>query len=162
VQRPDTAAAPRALALAEVARNVADLLEPECVRRGVTLRVVAPAVDTTVLADPVAVEQIVHNLVMNGLQALEQVPEGERELEIDVGRGEDGSAVLVVRDSGPGIAPEAMARIFEPFFTTRSGGLGLGLSLCETLAAGMGGALAGGNRVPRGAEFRLTLPLAAA
>ena len=66
-------------------------------------------------------------------------------------------------DSGPGIAPEALPRIFEPFFSTREGGLGLGLSLCETLAAGMGGTLAARSRARRAApRFTLRLPLAAA
>jgi signal transduction histidine kinase len=159
VQRPEAGSAPQRLSLADAARNVADLLAPEAARRGVALRVLAP-VDALVQADPVAVEQIVHNLVMNGLQALEQVPAGERELVVEIGAGEGGQAQLAVRDSGPGIAPEALPRLFEPFFTTRSGGLGLGLSLCETLAQAMGGALAAANRVPRGAEFRLTLPKA--
>jgi signal transduction histidine kinase len=161
VQRPEAGSAPQRLSLAEAARNVADLLAPEAARRGVALRVVAPE-DAAVQADPVAVEQIVHNLVMNGLQALEQVPAGERELVVEIGAGAGGMAQLAVRDSGPGIAPEALPRLFEPFFTTRSGGLGLGLSLCETLAQAMGGALAAANRAPRGAEFRLTLPRAGA
>ena len=162
VQRPDAAAEPRALSLTQAAHNVMHLLEPDCARRGVQVHMPAPATDTPVVADPVAVEQIVHNLVMNGLQALEKVPEGERELTIEIGPGEGRMAMLVVRDTGPGVAQEALPRLFEPFFTTRTGGLGLGLSLCETLATGMGGALSFSNRLPRGAEFRLSLPLAAA
>ncbi len=69
--------------------------------------------------------------------------------------------ILSLRDSGPGIPPELLARIFEPFFTTRTGGLGLGLSLCETLVSNMGGTLSAHNITPQGAEFRLSLPLAA-
>ena len=63
-------------------------------------------------------------------------------------------------DTGPGIAPEVLPRIFEPFFSTRDGGLGLGLSLCETLATNMGGSLTATPNEPRGAVFALTLPLA--
>jgi C4-dicarboxylate-specific signal transduction histidine kinase len=161
VQRPDSAAAARPLALADAARSVVQLLEREAARRGVRLRLDASSAGATVVADPVAIEQIVHNLVMNGLQALEQVPERERELVVEVDRGDGTTVALTVRDSGPGIAPEALPRVFEPFFTTRSSGLGLGLSLCETLAQGMGGTLVARNRAPRGAEFRLTLPAAA-
>ena len=69
--------------------------------------------------------------------------------------------VLGVRDSGPGFPPAALERAFEPFFTTRQGGLGLGLSLCESLAAGMGGALVARNAAEGGAELSLTLPSAA-
>jgi C4-dicarboxylate-specific signal transduction histidine kinase len=108
-------------------------------------------------ADPVALEQIVHNLLSNALQALAQVPQGQRRLQLHWRR--DGAwALLTVSDSGPGIAPEALPRLFEPFFTTRNGGLGLGLSLCESLATGMGGALTAGHAVPRGAAFTLRLP----
>ena len=63
--------------------------------------------------------------------------------------------VLTICDSGPGIAADVLPRIFEPFFTTRSGGLGLGLSLCESLAADMGGTLTATNAAQRGALFRL-------
>ena len=71
------------------------------------------------------------------------------------------AAVVDIADSGPGIAAEALPRLFEPFFTTREGGLGLGLSLCESLASGMGGALSAANASPRGAVFTLRLPTAA-
>jgi len=67
---------------------------------------------------------------------------------------------LRVQDSGPGMSPEVLPRVFAPFFTTREGGLGLGLSLCETLAGGMGGSLTAANRLPQGAEFVVSLPLA--
>jgi C4-dicarboxylate-specific signal transduction histidine kinase len=112
-----------------------------------------------VRAEPVALEQVIHNLLLNALQALEQVPAGERALTLTVSRqGERG--VLDVADTGPGIPPEAMPRIFEPFFTTRREGLGLGLSLSENLVQGMGGALTVHANEPRGALLRLALPLA--
>jgi C4-dicarboxylate-specific signal transduction histidine kinase len=106
----------------------------------------------------VALEQIVHNLLTNALQALELVPDDERQLAIGI-TVEQGAGVLRVADSGPGIASDVLPRVFEPFFTTREGGLGLGLSLCETLAIGMGGKLHAQAHVPRGAMFILSLPL---
>ena len=111
-----------------------------------------------VAADPVAVDQIVHNLLMNALQALEGVDAQRRTLTLSV-RGADGFGELTVMDSGPGIAADALPRLFEPFFSTREGGLGLGLSLCETLAQGMGGSLTAANRPDGGAVFTLRLPL---
>jgi C4-dicarboxylate-specific signal transduction histidine kinase len=113
-----------------------------------------------VQAEPVALEQIVHNLLLNALQALEQVPPHERALDVDVVAGPQGGT-LTVADSGPGIPPELLPRIFEPFVTTRAQGLGLGLPLCESLAGAMGGSLQAQPRAPRGAAFRLTLPVAA-
>ncbi|MEF7615854.1 ATP-binding protein [Aquincola sp. MAHUQ-54] len=159
IEQPAGAGALQPVALHEAAERVLDLLEPECRRRDVAVPVVAQDAAVQVQADPVALEQIVHNLLMNALQALDGVPAAERRLALSVSR-EGGQGLLAVDDTGRGIAPEALPRLFEPFFSTRDGGLGLGLSLCETQAATMGGSLAAANRVPRGARFELRLPLA--
>ncbi|MFC3531909.1 sensor histidine kinase [Vogesella facilis] len=107
-------------------------------------------------AEPVALEQILHNLVQNAAEAL-----GNRGGRIAV-RGEAQGAHyrLTVSDDGPGIAPEVLPRLFQPFFTTRTGGMGLGLSLSETLAHGMHGQLTAANLPAGGACFTLSLPLA--
>ena len=158
VERPGVSGEFRAVDLTEAVRNVLYLLEPECQRRSVTPQLVA-ASPVSVTAEPVALEQIIHNLMMNALQALEKVPAGERTLTLTVSQS-GASGVLSVDDSGPGIAADILPRIFEPFFTTRSDGLGLGLSLCETLASGMGGSLSASHAASRGASFTLSLPLA--
>jgi signal transduction histidine kinase len=200
VERPDSAAQAQPLSLADAVRDALQLLEPELRARAVTLQLTGlddapgsdgrgssnssdrsasspPGPEPQVMADPVALQQVVHNLVMNALQALEQMPAGARELAIGVGtrparqatapagQGTSGIAlprvgVIEVRDNGPGIPPDALPRLFEPFFTTRNGGLGLGLSLCETLVTAMGGRLDAANRPhQRGAVFTLSLPL---
>jgi len=143
--------------LAAAVQRALHLLEPECRRRGVLPALQAPEA-VRVQADPVAVDQIVHNLLMNALQAMEGVDAARRALTLSVG-AVHGQGELAVADRGPGIAPEALPRLFEPFFSTRDGGLGLGLPLCETLAQGMGGSLAADNRPDGGAVFTLRLPL---
>jgi len=153
-------AGPQAVPLAALLEAALDLRQPELERAAVRATARCDPPDLRVAADPVALEQIVHNLIGNAAQALQQVPAAERRLEL-VAAAEGERGVVCVRDSGPGIAPEALPRLFEPFFTTREGGLGLGLSLCETLAGGMGGRLSGGNATGgRGAVFRLELPRA--
>ena len=140
------------------------MLEPECQRHQVALTLLAPQ-PVPVQAERVAVEQIVHNLVTNALQAMEAVPQSQRQLTVAVEAIEQNGqnrGVLRVQDTGPGIAPEALPHVFAPFFSTREGGLGLGLSLCETLAHDMGGQLLAHARAPQGAEFVLQLPLATA
>ena len=158
VERPGSTGQQQAIDAVDAVRRALYLLEPECQRRGV-----APLVEglpvLSVMADPVALDQIVHNLILNALQALEQVPATQRRLTLSL-RAVDGLGELTVTDSGPGIAPEVLPRLFEPFFSTREGGLGLGLSLCETLASGMGGSLSAANAASGGAVFRLRLPLA--
>jgi signal transduction histidine kinase len=157
--RADVAANEGVVDLAGAVRRALHLLEPECQRRGVGPALQA-AEAVRVHADPVAVDQIVHNLLMNALQAMEGVDASRRALTLSVGTA-DGQGVLAVADRGPGIAPEALPRLFEPFFSTREGGLGLGLPLCETLAQGMGGSLTAANRPDGGAVFTLNLPLKA-
>lgn len=162
IERPELASQPSAQDLPSIARKSLDLLAPEFARRQVRVQVQAPA-QLSVVADGIALEQIVHNLLMNALQALDSATAVERRVDIDV-RAEGDRGVLHITDSGPGIPADVLPRIFEPFFTTREGGLGLGLSLCESLATGMGGTLtaqSGGARPggPGGARFTLTLPL---
>ncbi len=158
VERPDSAAHMQPVELEDAVRNALYLLEPEFKRHHVVSQLDASTGPTIVLAEPVALEQIIHNLLMNAQQALEQVAASERRLTVTVStQGKLG--VISIADSGPGIAADVLPRIFEPFFTTREAGLGLGLSLCETLASGLGGGLTAEHNAPRGAVFRLSLPL---
>ncbi|MEO7391436.1 MAG: ATP-binding protein [Ramlibacter sp.] len=159
VERPDVTARIVPVSLQDVVQNVFYLLEPELNRCAVTPRLVAQADPLKVSAEPVALEQIIYNLVTNALQALEQVDVSQRSLAVEISEGPK-MGVLTVIDSGPGIAPDVLPRLFEPFFSTRDQGLGLGLSLCETLAQGLGGELSAAHHEPRGARFRLALPLA--
>jgi len=160
VERPDLSGQAQPLALPAAVHDALHLLEPELRRRGIDVQVDAPAGLPAVRAEPVALQQILHNLVMNALQALEQAAAGQRHLRLAL-RTQGTQALLSVRDTGPGVAPEARAHLFTPFYTTRPGGLGLGLSLSESLAQAMGGglSLAPSGDGP-GAEFHLLLPLA--
>ncbi len=164
VERPEIADSLQPVDLQAAVRNALYLIAPECTRLGIRPVVESGAATVTVRANPVALEQIIHNLLANALQALEQTPAGMRTLAIGISSkdgGPDKRGSLTVRDSGPGIPPDVLPRIFEPFYTTRSGGLGLGLSLCESLAGDMGGTLTAANVTPHGALFTLQLPLAA-
>lgn len=157
VERPGGAAAVQPVVLGDAVRGAMVLLQPDLHRLAVR-----PQIDDSgvvVAADPVALEQILHNLLNNALQAMEAVPVAQRLLHLHIDAG-SGVGVLRVRDGGPGLAAEVLDSLFEPFVSTRKGGLGLGLSLCETLASAMGGALSAQNRPAGGAEFRLELPLA--
>jgi signal transduction histidine kinase len=159
IEKPERAAASKRVELEPAVRRVLYLLEPEFEQRGVVPSVESKAETIAVSADPVALEQIVHNLLTNALHALQEVPPRERALKVIIAAA-NGQGVLTVRDSGPGIASANLGRIFEPFYTTREGGLGLGLSLCESLAIAMNGTLTAANAAPHGAELSLALPLA--
>ena len=129
-------------------------------RRGVVSEVdVAPELPL-VLAEPVALQQIIHNLLTNALQALEQVPAQRRVVRLGLRPATGGQVLLSVRDRGPGLSADARAHLFEPFYSSRPGGLGLGLPLSESLAEAMGGHLRLAPELAEGAEFLLFLPAA--
>ena len=160
VERPDAHAERVRVRLTEVVRDALYLLEPQCREHRVTTEIVSDR-DVEVLADPVALEQVIHNLATNALHALEQTDANERRLTFTISQTET-YGELRIADNGPGIAPDALPRLFEPFFSTRgdAGGLGLGLSVCESLITNMDGHISAHNRSPHGAEFMVTLPLA--
>lgn len=137
-------------------RQVRNLLESDIQRCGATITIQGSSVH--VLVDPVALEQIIHNLLNNALQALDTVPASDRTVRISL-YSEKNQGVMTMCDTGPGIAIEALPHLFEPFYSTRRDGMGLGLSLCESLTQAMHGTLTAHNTVPCGAEFRLSLPL---
>jgi two-component system sensor kinase FixL len=115
--------------------------------------------DEEVLVDRVQVQQVVVNLVRNALDALEDGP--RRQLTITVGRsGED--ALVVVSDTGPGIAPEIRDQLFAPFMTTKRTGMGVGLSISRTIIEAHGGRLWAEDTPGGGATFKFTLKTAEA
>jgi len=166
VQDPTQGAVPQNVDLQALCEQMLRLLGPELERRGISASVSGSV--PALWADPVMLEQIVHNLVTNAMQALESAATPSPAISLVLEPAPDpAQALLRVRDNGPGIAPEHLGRVFEPFFSTRAGGLGLGLPLCETLAQALGGSLQARNvgalgAGSTGAELVLTLPLASA
>lgn len=146
----------KAMPLAPLLQSLLDLQQHELTAKGIAISWLDDAPDCQVMADAVALEQILHNLVQNAAQAL-----GTRGGHIHLHGSRQGRHYrLCVSDDGPGIAETVLPQLFQPFFTTREGGLGLGLSLAETLAHGMHASLTAANLPAGGACFTLTLPLA--
>ena len=112
--------------------------------------------------DPDLLRRAVLNLVRNATDALAQLPAGApRRIVVSAEVDTDGTAVLTVSDTGPGIPAEVAERIFNPFFTTRSTGTGLGLAIVHRIADAHGGAVTLGTARGGGARFELLLPPAA-
>ncbi|HTC07148.1 MAG TPA: PAS domain-containing protein [Acetobacteraceae bacterium] len=118
-----------------------------------------------IMADRVQVQQVLINLLINGIQAMAETTEGERVLGISSRLDEADGVMLAVRDSGPGIDPAAEDRLFKPFVTTKPNGMGMGLSICRSIVEAHGGRIwANSDAAPgkkRGADFRFTLPVRA-
>ena len=101
-----------------------------------------------------------HNMLRNSIEAMKLV--ASRELLISTGMDDTGFAVFEIRDSGPGIPQEALARLFQPFETTKDDGMGMGLSISMSIIEAHGGTIEAENCSPIGACFRVRIPLAAA
>ena len=110
--------------------------------------------------DPVQLQQVLLNLVMNAADAVRSLPRDERRIAIAVSQGKEATIKLTVSDRGHGIAEEHVARVFEPFFTTKSEGLGIGLAICRTIVEAHGGRLWATNNPDRGASLHFELPAA--
>lgn len=159
VERPGLAEQAQPVALSAAVQEALHLLEPELRQRAIVVQTQPDPDMPNVLVEPVALQQIIHNLLMNAMQALEKVPAERRRLLLRWQR-QGVNALLSVRDEGPGVPPDIRAHLFEPFYTTREGGLGLGLSLSHGLAEAMGGSLIlAESQDGPGAEFHLLLPL---
>src|SRR5262249_19096050 len=116
----------------------------------------------TVTGDPVQLQQVLVNLVINACDAMADCDGPERRLVIRTGIENGSTAVIVsVTDRGSSIPEEEMEQIFEPFFTTKAKGMGLGLSVCRTIIAAHRGKLWATNNADRGATFHFALPIAA-
>ncbi|QCB54532.1 PAS domain-containing protein [Sphingopyxis sp. PAMC25046] len=113
---------------------------------------------TPVIADRIQLQQVVVNLLINAIQAVEAQRESDREIALATGSDTDGAIWFRLRDSGPGVAPDHLGRIFEGFFTTKEGGMGIGLAICHSIVGAHGGSITVENRPGGGAEFRVALP----
>jgi PAS domain S-box-containing protein len=111
-----------------------------------------------VQGDRVQLQQVILNLVLNAVEAMGAVETGPRELLIGTEQTDTNGVLVAVRDSGPGIDPEHVERVFEAFYTTKSGGVGMGLSICRSIIDAHGGRLWADANAPRGAVFQFTLP----
>ncbi len=141
----------------ELIREVLTLNSTDLVRAGVTVPTELQPDLPVVLGDRVQLQQVLLNLIVNGVEAMSGTAPGTRELRIRTLR--DGDAVLVsVQDSGKGVDAGQSERIFEPFFTTKSQGIGMGLSLSRSIIEAHGGHLWVAPGKPRGTIFQFTLP----
>jgi C4-dicarboxylate-specific signal transduction histidine kinase len=146
----------------EVVNDVALLVGRELQVHRATLTVNATDDLPLVQGDRVQLQQVVMNLFMNGLQAMDGVTRRQRRLAVDVGRAavDPDTVVLAVSDAGPGIEPTNLAHLFDPFFTTRKDGMGMGLSISRSIVEAHGGRIWATNREEGGARFCVSLPIA--
>jgi C4-dicarboxylate-specific signal transduction histidine kinase len=143
----------------QVVKEVITLVQRELTSHQVSLRMELGPTLPMILGDRVQLQQVMINLVMNGVEAMQPVTDRPRELMVRSSQDETGQVLLSVTDRGVGISADNANRMFNAFFTTKSSGLGMGLSICRSIVEAHGGRMsASGNEGP-GATFQFVLPL---
>ncbi|MFT4251700.1 MAG: ATP-binding protein, partial [Caulobacter sp.] len=135
------------------------LLEGELRRHHIVAKAELGDRRIAIRGDSIQLQQVVLNLVMNAIEAMNGSPQGQRRLTLSAEvRG--GDALVSVADTGPGLGPQDSDRLFEAFFSTKAEGIGMGLSICRSIIEAHGGRIWASDNETGGGVFSFTLPLA--
>jgi C4-dicarboxylate-specific signal transduction histidine kinase len=140
-----------------VARDTVDLVAPDVARKGVRLDFHASGALPMVMGDRVHLEQVLLNLVINAMDAIDGSGIDRRVVKVATAVEKDRVAVSVT-DNGPGIPSSSLSEVFEPFFTTKSDGMGIGLSIARSIVEAHEGRITAENNSNGGATVRFSLP----
>jgi C4-dicarboxylate-specific signal transduction histidine kinase len=138
--------------------EVTALTRSEAIKTGVAVGTLLAGELPRIQCDRVQLQQVILNLIVNAIQSMSGVEDGNRELHISTVRIEPEGVCVAVRDTGHGLRPESQPRLFEPFYTTKPDGMGMGLSICRSIIEAHGGRLWATRCEPRGALFQFTIP----
>jgi signal transduction histidine kinase len=144
----------------DVIREVIVLIGGEFRRRGVRVETLLSSDLGSVIGDRVQLQQVVLNLIMNGIEAMADSAHGQRRIQIRSGNDESGGVLVAVTDSGLGLDLARADRLFDAFFTTKPEGMGMGLSICRSIIDAHGGRLWASPNLPNGTVFQFILPAA--
>ena len=138
--------------------SVLALILPDAVRRNILIRTALDPALPRASADPVHLQQVLLNLVINAMDSMKATPLEHRVLEIRTERSPGAHLTVTVLDKGEGFEPAKRDKLFDSFYTTKNEGLGLGLSIARSIVRLHGGAIWAENRLGGGAAFAFTLP----
>jgi signal transduction histidine kinase len=145
--------------VAELINDVIRLVTADAMRRRVQIQSGLSANLPAVPGDPVHLQQVLLNLIINGMDAMNHLPEGQRILTVRAEPYQDDHLVIAVQDTGHGVSPDILPRIFKSFYSTKKEGMGVGLSIARSIIEAHGGRIWCENNVSGGATFRFALPL---
>ena len=152
------ASARRRIDLNDIVMSVVRMVKPNAMLHSCELGTFLDPDLPTIEGDPVQLQQVLLNLVINAFDAMHDTPVTHRKVVIATERNVDGTICTSVRDYGVGISEQARERLFEQFFTTKAKGLGMGLSIVRSILESHGGTIAAENADGGGAQFHFTLP----
>ncbi|USQ98104.1 PAS domain-containing sensor histidine kinase [Caulobacter sp. RL271] len=147
------------VSLEDVVQPVLDLLQGEFKRHSVVAKAELDEGASAILGDATQLQQVLLNLIMNGVEAMAGTAVATRRLTVR-GKTRDGEALVSVTDTGPGLGTDDPDRLFEAFFSTKAEGIGMGLAICRSIIEAHRGRIWAANSATRGGVFSFTLPLA--
>ncbi len=150
---------PKHVDLNEIVGETIDFLSAQAVAQQVDLRSAISPSPLPIRGDRIQLQQVILNLIVNAIDVMSDIPTSKRQITIWTAR-HDEFAQVAVEDAGPGIPPDRLKEVFQPFFTTKAHGMGMGLSIARTIVEAHNGMIWAENQVPKGAVFRIRLPLA--
>jgi PAS domain S-box-containing protein len=142
----------------ELVEQVTRLVQRELLNNRVSLQLELSQALPNVFGDRVQLQQVVLNLIINGIQAMSSVNDRPRVLRVQSHQNEAGEVIVTVIDNGTGIDPAIADQLFSAFFTTKTSGLGMGLSICRSIIEAQGGKVIARNNQGPGASFQFSLP----
>jgi PAS domain S-box-containing protein len=151
-----------ALQVRELLADILPLVRHELTRRQIALKTVLPGDLSPILGDRIELQQVLLNLVVNSIEAMNKVPEDGRQLFIEAQShlsGDKSFVLITVTDSGIGLKAEELPRLFETFYTTKAEGMGMGLAISRSIVEAHGGRLWATPNTDLGATFQFTLPV---
>jgi len=151
--------AQQSVQLEELISGVVPLLRSEAQGANVRIDVRSAPNLPPVEVDPVQVQQVIMNLLVNAIDAIKQLGSDGGEIEVEVSRAGEKGVLVTIGDDGPGIPEKEIDDVFKPFVTTKPGGMGMGLAICKSILDAHGGTISVESNVPRGCRFSFTLPL---
>ena len=146
------------LEINSLVEDVLQLVSGDAALRGVSLSADLGPSLPQISGDRVHLQQVLLNLILNGMDALADQPRERRRISVRTRLGTDNRVELAVIDSGPGLEPDSLLRLFEPFYTTKPHGMGMGLSIARTIIEAHHGRIWADNHASGGAVFRIALP----
>jgi signal transduction histidine kinase len=145
--------------LNDLIRDVVKLLASDTIIRGVTVELALAAESAVVSADPVQIQQVVLNLLLNAMEAMAGCPREKRLLVIRTENPQPLRVQVSVDDAGPGLSAGVQGLMFDPFYTTKPHGMGMGLAIARSIIELHRGVISAGNTLTGGATLRFSLPV---
>jgi two-component system sensor kinase FixL len=149
---------PLVLSVGDLLSNIGVLTRADAAARSISVEIECPSGLPSVMGDAVHLQQVLLNLVLNAMDAIEGAKGDKRSITVRAEYRGANEVEVIVSDTGPGLESTALSRVFEPFFTTKASGMGVGLSISRTIIEAHGGRIWATSDATEGATFRFTLP----